>query len=214
MRISEYQVSGNQLNFLLCEMEEQPKLIFRPGVHPALIVPHVFPNHIATVNAFTRHNIIQPDEEEDDATSLEAAAEKSSIEDAALNKDDLSMGTATTCLSNDTNSEEDGTTLSTVDDSLTPTDLLEVYDGGELDTADADAVKAAGVSSRYDPSNDDTDATTTIRSMSTQWRAMKRAPWPAWTARIPYRNPCSIPMKNIQRESKRINLLLSRPIQP
>ena len=81
-KINEYVVRDGQLNFLHYKLEEQPIINLRPGgetvleswyrgalnpaaaFHRALIAPHVFPNHIATVNAYTRHNLIYPDDDD------------------------------------------------------------------------------------------------------------------------------------------------------
>jgi hypothetical protein len=79
--VSKYDIRHDQDNFLHFQLtdHERPHINLRPGgetvieswyrgalnplaaFHRALIAPHVFPNHIATVNAFTRHNIIPDD---------------------------------------------------------------------------------------------------------------------------------------------------------
>ena len=76
--VGKFDIRDTQDNFLHFQLtdHEQPHINLRPGgetvveswyrgalnplasFHRALIAPHVFPNHIGTVNAFTRHNIL------------------------------------------------------------------------------------------------------------------------------------------------------------
>jgi Double-stranded RNA binding motif len=145
-KISVFKVRDDQLNFLQYELEEQPVLVLRPGgetvieswhrgaLHPqaafhrALIAPHVFPNHIAVVNAYTRHNLLEPDDDEE----TPSPAKKNSNENAA--KDDHTLASSAASSDTDTRKEEEGPAFSTADHGWKP------YTGEEEDDDDSEDV--------------------------------------------------------------------------
>jgi Double-stranded RNA binding motif len=185
-KISQYQVRDSQRNFLQYELAEQPTLVLRPGgetvieswyrgaLHPqaafhrALLAPHVFPQLVATVNAYTRHNLL--------AAPLDDTETLSADESAAVSTEDERNRTRspTAPVENENRSDMNGTAWATADENdgtryteeaegtgEEPRDMAAAgRNGPEEDEDDqdwkgTDVVIAAGHEGRDDPSDRD-----------------------------------------------------------